>query len=460
MLSSDLDVFDLEPRLAFAKITPSHIQMLPQVWQVIRPELNQILAGFYSHLATVPKLNSLVAGKQSQLISAQISHWERLFSGTIGEDYAKSVLAVGQAHFRIGLEPRWYIAGYQLIINDLIGVLVAKSSMRPNQLKERMAAMTKIIMLDLDYAISAYQVALLKQNQDIVSFTNDTLDEFKSQASQVISDVRTQSSEMTATGRRLSEVCAEAVQQSETATQSVQVSNEGIQAAAAAAEELSMSVREISQQIVETRDIVSTGTGESQRSVGVVDQLTEASERIGVIVDLIKSIASKTNLLALNATIEAARAGEAGKGFAIVAQEVKELAAQTQSATDDIQKQIEGVRSVVTESAKLNDAIAMIMGQIEERTISIASAVEEQSQATDEIAQSMSRAAEATGSLTQSSQVVNDAVLNNSDASKTVLSSSQKFTEATDKLSRELEQFVSKLGEGLRTQDGGRKTAA
>ena len=227
------------------------------------------------------------------------------------------------------------------------------------------------------------------------------------------------------------------------------VSNDGIQAAAAATEELSMSVREISQQIVETRNIVSEGNGESQRSVAVIEKLTETSERIGVIVDLIKSIANKTNLLALNATIEAARAGEAGKGFAIVAQEVKALASQTQTATDDIQGQIEDIRSVVTESAKLNEAIAAIMKMIEDRTVNIASAVEEQSHATDEIARSMSRAAEATSTLAESSQIVVEAASDTALASQSVITTSQKFSEATDTLSKELEEFVARLSSGL-----------
>ncbi|PCI45801.1 MAG: chemotaxis protein [Alphaproteobacteria bacterium] len=82
-----------------------------------------------------------------------------------------------------------------------------------------------------------------------------------------------------------------------------------------------------------------------QQSAQKVDNLSEASEEIGKIVKDIDDIAKQTNLLALNATIEAARAGEAGKGFAVVANEVKGLAAQTATATENIRTRINNLRN-------------------------------------------------------------------------------------------------------------------
>lgn len=99
--------------------------------------------------------------------------------------------------------------------------------------------------------------------------------------------------------------------------------------------------------------------------------LAEHSASVGTIADMIAEIAARTNLLALNASIEAARAGEAGRGFAIVAQEVKSLAAQTATATGDIRAQLErmtgavhATTSIVGEMRESFDRIGEVGGAV------------------------------------------------------------------------------------------------
>src|SRR5690606_15317887 len=119
----------------------------------------------------------------------------------------------------------------------------------------------------------------------------------------------------------------------------------GVQTVASAAEELSASIGEISRQVSQATGVAARAVENARRTDMTVRALSEGATRIGQVVELISNIAGQTNLLALNATIEAARAGEAGKGFAVVASEVKNLAAQTSKATEEIGSQITQIQA-------------------------------------------------------------------------------------------------------------------
>ncbi len=154
-------------------------------------------------------------------------------------------------------------------------------------------------------------------------------------------------------------------------------------------------ISEISQQVTQGASVASDAVTAMEKARGLIGALDRSSQRIGEVVTLITSIAEQTNLLALNATIEAARAGEAGRGFAVVAAEVKQLAAQTAKATDDIRRQIEDMQGAARESAHAVEGIGETISSISAITTSIAGAVEEQTAATREIARSIGEAAAA-----------------------------------------------------------------
>jgi methyl-accepting chemotaxis protein len=182
-----------------------------------------------------------------------------------------------------------------------------------------------------------------------------------------------------------------------------------VQTVAAAAEQLSAAIAEITRQVADSASVARRALERSQAADATVQGLSESSQRIGDVVRLIRDIAGQTNLLALNATIEAARAGEAGKGFAVVASEVKSLAAQTAKATEEIGSQIATMQEAAHGAAEAIGAIAGVITEMDHIAGSIAVAVEEQGAATREIARNVQEAAAGTDRVTTEVQAVSRA---------------------------------------------------
>ncbi|MBF0259506.1 MAG: methyl-accepting chemotaxis protein [Desulfamplus sp.] len=177
---------------------------------------------------------------------------------------------------------------------------------------------------------------------------------------------------------------------------------------ATAIQEMNASISEVAINCQKELKIATDANSHAIKSKEIMSRLDVSAKSIGKVVESIKDIADQTRLLALNATIEAARAGDAGRGFAVVANEVKELAKQTEQATETIKKQVEEI-GINTESAVT--AINIITKVIEEVNMisqAIASAVEEQGVAVNQISQNVvgvsSSVDNVTQNITQSAQ--------------------------------------------------------
>jgi methyl-accepting chemotaxis protein len=218
-----------------------------------------------------------------------------------------------------------------------------------------------------------------------------------------------------------------------------------LETVAAATEELSASVGEISAQVQASAREARDAVAQAEQTNAMVEVLDQAATRIGEVVKMISAIAAQTNLLALNATIEAARAGEAGRGFAVVAGEVKGLAAQTATATEDITRQVNEIQTATGQAVTAIRSISRAIGGIDEKMTAIAAAVEEQGAATTEISRNFQQAAQGTREVTET--IGNVAALNREtgNAGTMLFESVKKMSSDADRLRSAVEGFLGSV---------------
>lgn len=224
-----------------------------------------------------------------------------------------------------------------------------------------------------------------------------------------------------------------------------QTASSGAETIAASSEEMSSSIAEISRQVGTARDFSREAVSHAGGSSNIIKSLADSAQRINEVVKLISEIAEQTNLLALNATIEAARAGEAGRGFAVVASEVKALAAQTAKATGEIQAQVASIQTATAEAVQSTEAIVGDISKISEITVAIASAVEEQDAVTRDIAASIEASSSSARQVTSDIGELDTAVAATGKASRDMLTAVTTLDEQSKNLSQAAETFLRGL---------------
>src|SRR5216683_6584456 len=244
------------------------------------------------------------------------------------------------------------------------------------------------------------------------------------------------------TAQSMSATAEQTTRKTTAAASASEIASSNVQTVAAAAEELSTSIAEISRQVTESVQIARQAVDDAGRTNTQVKTLAEAAQMIGDVVKLINDIAGQTNLLALNATIEAARAGEAGKGFAVVASEVKNLAAQTAKATEEITGQIEAIQSSTQYAAAAIERVGQTINEISGIAANVTVAVERQGAATAGIAHSVEKAVSGAQDVAGNIAGVDKAAAETSRVAETVLATSRELTRQADSLHSEVQRFL------------------
>ncbi len=306
----------------------------------------------------------------------------------------------------------------------------------------------RIVMTGMvgDFAVYSQHVngGLAAMERKSVEFV-DSATRIGSSIREVAQMLSASASQLEAASGSMTHVASQTYEQSSDAAEAAEDVSGNVEGVAAATSQVSGAIAEVARGVARTAELAKDSVGKVVEADGTIRSLLEASEQIGAVVQLINSIANQTNLLALNATIEAARAGEAGKGFAVVATEVKNLANQTASATEEITKQIGAVQAVTKATADAIQLVGRMIHDIDEIAVGIAGAAEEQSAAIGEISRSIREASEGVrtvaGAVTQVAAGTQEA----SAAAGEVLTSAGDLARRAVDLHRDIDAFVGRV---------------
>ena len=306
--------------------------------------------------------------------------------------------------------------GLGVVISVAIGIILTRSIVKPLErgvkMMENMADgdITTRLSMDRKDEIGVLARAMdglasslasimeeLKSNSEILAASADEMSATSSQISSNAEEMSSQANSVASS----SEQASVNINNMSAAADGMSVS---VRSVASSIEEMSASINEVAKQCQNELRIVNAANAKAEATETIMERLGTSANEIGRIVDVIKTIASQTNLLALNATIESASAGEAGKGFAVVANEVKELARQTSSATEEIAKQIEGIQENATQAVKAIEEIVEVINEINGISQTIVSAVDQQAATVSEISISVSGSSDSANEIARNVQ--------------------------------------------------------
>jgi methyl-accepting chemotaxis protein len=420
----------LARRIDFINLDEKGVAAIRSLKPLVDRALPKALDAFYERIRQFPEVAHFFAesGRIEPAKNAQLRHWDSISSGNFNRHYLESVTRIGQTHARIGLEPRWYIGGYALITEQLIGAVLtsawpasrgflkSKPATTGENVAKSLAALVKAVLLDMDFAISTYieaaedgrrraeeaSAAAAKQQALVVDAITLGLehlakgdltfrstaplapeyqkvqDDFNAamvQLQQTIQSIAESTREVAGASAEIASGTTDLSQRTEEQAASLEETSSSMERLSSTVKENADHASQASQFSKSTCEIADRGGAVVSQAVSAMSRIEGSSAKISDIISVIDEIARQTNLLALNAAVEAARAGEAGRGFAVVASEVRSLAQRSSQAAKDIKDLIINSTEQVKQGAELVNKAGTSLTEILESVKKVAEIV-------------------------------------------------------------------------------------
>ncbi|WP_338081631.1 globin-coupled sensor protein [Agrobacterium leguminum] len=408
----------LAGRLRFAGLDETQSDFLRSYRSMLEPYVKAGLRDVMTRFQSMPDCSPSFESENQldRLHDLQSSHWSVLTDARFDALYAERVKVLSDNASRMGLDPRWQIASHAVVLEHLVGGLVAEHAPRSilpgnrkktRELAEAVKNVVRLVMVDTEIAVSLrFNELRLRHGRELA----EQRDNDRSEAAKLLGTALTAfaAGDLQARiGGEVPEAYRDVAASFNTALETIGASLIAAQNSIGEAEalgarfaDMGRSMAERSRQqaeaLAETSRAIQTMIGnvaensarisatetavsrareaavESGKAIGeaieAMSDIEQSAEQIGRIIGTIDEIAFQTNLLALNAGIEAARAGESGRGFAVVAQEVRALAQRSADAAREIKSLVGTTKTQVEGGVRMvnrtQDAIGGVVRQV------------------------------------------------------------------------------------------------
>ena len=410
-----------------ARLPPQHLANLQQAADSLKAYRAAVSQFRDSQVASANALKNMsVHGEILVDASKKLTESQTIVRDTDAANAKNMLLLATALALGFGLIAAWAITR-QIVIplnqtlkvaervaaGDLTLNLISKRQDELGQLQRAMQSMT-LGLRELIGGISDGVTQIASAAEQLSAVTEQTSAGVNSQKVET-DQVATAMNEMTAT---VQEVARNAEEASEAAVAADQQAREGDKVVGEAIAQIERLAKEV---------------GNSTTAMG---ELKRESDKIGSVLDVIKSVAQQTNLLALNAAIEAARAGEAGRGFAVVADEVRSLAQRTQKSTEEIEELIVGLQNGTQQVATIMDNSRALTESSVELTRRAGGSLENITRTVSAIQSMNQQIAAAAEQQSAVAEEINRSVLNVRDVSEQTSAASEETAASSVELAR------------------------
>ena len=427
-------------RLTFMGMDQRQRSTLSRALPLVSTLLSGALDRFYSSARATAETSAFFRDEahMAKAKAAQEAHWNRILNGDFDDEFYSSVRRIGSVHARIGLEPRWYIGGYALVIEHLIeSVHKALSPWRrmltmfraPDPMSVSVA-LVKAALLDMELSVSIYfEEAQVERDAAIAALEgalsslamgnlteelhglpasfvklehsyNETLEKMRS----TIGAVGASAAAIRAGSGEISNASDDLARRTESNAASIEQSSAALiqidHRIKASTDSAGQTVERADQAI----NAVRGGRETAGEAMQAMHRVSDSAKGIDDVIEGLDKIAFQTRVLAMNAAVEAGRAGEAGRGFAVVADLVSALAMRAEEeakrARDQLMLTQTDIITAVQAVEKVDSAFVAITANVDEVHTRLTGMV------TDNLAQSatITEITAAVGSMEHSTQ--------------------------------------------------------